>query len=154
MIERCTSMTHRGWIELRRELWPKCSESRHLAEISATCSGPERLCAFVAYDDAGRPIGFVEASARTDHVNGTNSSPVGYIEGIYVIPNARLQGLARALVQMAEAWARDVGCVEMASDARIENEPSHALHRALGFAETMRVVLFHKELAAKESHDV
>lgn len=95
-------------------------------------------------------VGFVEVALRTDYVNGTSSSPVGFIEGIYVIPSARQQGVARALVQMAEAWARTNGCREMASDARIENEASHAMHRALGFVETMRVVYFHKDLPVKD----
>src|SRR6185369_7682097 len=151
MIERCSSVTHRGWIDLRRELWPQCSESRHLAEMSATCSAPERFCAFIAYDDAAaHPVGFVEAAARTDHVNGTNTSPVGYLEGIYVVPSARRHGLARQLYQQVEAWARDQGFREMASDARIENEASYAMHRAVGFAEVMRAVQFRKDVAGNE----
>ena len=31
-------------------------------------------------------------------------------------------------------------------DARLENEPSHAMHRSLGFSETERVVFFRKAL--------
>jgi len=154
MIERCTSAKHPGWLELRRELWPHCCEAEHLSEMSATCSNPSDLSAYLAKDEAERPVGFVEVALRTDYVNGTNSSPVGFIEGIYVIPSARQRGVARALVQTAEAWARANGCREMASDARIENETSHAMHRALGFVETMRVVYFHKELAVKDNHDV
>lgn len=150
MIERCTSAKHPGWLELRRDLWPHCSEAEHLAEMTATCLKPNQLAAYVAKDEAESPVGFVEVALRTDYVNGTSSSPVGFIEGIYVIPSARQQGVARALVQMAEAWARANGCREMASDARIENEASHAMHRALGFVETMRVVYFHKDLAVKE----
>lgn len=154
MIERCTSTKHPGWFELRSELWPHCSENEHLVEMSATCSNPQRLSAFLAKDAAERAVGFVEAALRTDYVNGTNSSPVGFIEGIYVVPGARQQGFARALVQAAEGWARANGCREMASDARTENETSHAMHRALGFVETMRVVYFRKELAVKDGHDV
>lgn len=154
MIERCTSINHRGWLELRRELWPHCAEAEHLAEMGSICSALNRLSAFVAYDDGARPLGFVEAAARTDYVNGTNSSPVGFIEGIYVVPNARRRGVARALAQAAESWARAGGCREMASDALIENGVSHAVHRALGFVETQRVVYFRKDLPVKESHDV
>jgi aminoglycoside 6'-N-acetyltransferase I len=153
MIERCTSVKHPGWLELRRELWPHCTESEHLAEMMAICSSPNRLSAFVAIE-AGRPVGFVEAALRSDYVNGTDSSPVGFVEGIYVVASARRRGVARTLVQSAEAWARTNGCREMASDARLENQASHAFHRAVGFVETQRVVYFRKDLAAKESHDL
>ena len=154
MIERSTSIQHRGWLVLRGELWPHCPNEEHVSEMNAICSSPDRLSAFVAYDDASQPIGFVEAAARTDYVNGTSSSPVGFIEGIYVVPSDRQRCVGRALVSAAEAWARDIGCREIASDARIENEPSHAFHRAVGFAETQRVVYFRKDLTVKESHDV
>ncbi|WP_171096147.1 aminoglycoside 6'-N-acetyltransferase [Usitatibacter rugosus] len=148
MIERCTSIKHRGWLELRRELWPSGGDAEHVPEMEAICSNPDRLCAFVAYDDEARPSGFVEASGRTDYVNGTDSSPVGFIEGIYVIANARRRGTGRALLQAAETWARTIGCREMASDAHVENEMSHTFHRALGFIETERVVFFRKDLDA------
>lgn len=48
---------------------------------------------------------------------------------------------------LAEArWARACGCRELASDALLENQASHAAHRALGFVETERVVFFRKPL--------
>jgi aminoglycoside 6'-N-acetyltransferase I len=149
VIERCTSIGHPGWIEMRRALWPRCGEHEHAAEMRAACSSP-KLSAFIASDGNGRSVGFVEASLRADYVNGTTTSPVGFIEGIYVVPSARQRGVARALIQAAEAWARAAGCSEMASDARLENEEAHAMHRALGFVETSRVVYFRKDLAAKE----
>jgi aminoglycoside 6'-N-acetyltransferase I len=42
--------------------------------------------------------------------------------------------------------ALTVGCREFAWDAAVENEPSHAMHRALGFEKTERVVFFRKSL--------
>ena len=154
MIVPCTSIEQPGWVELRRALWPRCTEAEHQAEMKSACSNFTRLRAFVAHDDNGQPIGLIEASLRSDYVNGTHSSPVGFIEGVYVSPSARLRGVARALVETAEAWARANGCVEMASDARIENESAHAMHRALGFVETGRAVYFCKELTARDGHDV
>jgi aminoglycoside 6'-N-acetyltransferase I len=148
-IERCTSVGHRGWLELRRELWPDGDDAEHLSEMEAICSSPNRLSAFVAYDNEAHPSGFLEAAGRVDYVNGTDSSPVGFIEGIYVIANARQRGMGRALLQAAETWARTIGCREMASDADIGNEMSHTFHRALGFVETERVVFFRKDLHAK-----
>jgi aminoglycoside 6'-N-acetyltransferase I len=71
---------------------------------------------------------------------------VPFLEGLYVAPQARRKGVATALVDAVSAWAKAAGYRELASDARLENEASHAMHRALGFAETQRVVYFRKEL--------
>lgn len=146
-IERCVSSRQPGWLELRRELWPQGEAREHLEEMELECSSPDRFCAFIAYDESGRALGFVEVSARGDYVNGTSSSPVGFVEGLHVVANARNRGIGRSLVEAAQRWARDRGCREMASDATIDNEASHAMHRALGFVETERVVYFRKELA-------
>lgn len=146
MVERCTSKEQRGWLNLRGALWPHCKEAEHLTEMEATCSTPDRLAAFIAYGESGEALGFVETAVRTDYVVGTNSSPVGFIEGIYVVENFRHQGVARALVEAAERWALTRGCRELASDAHLDNLASHAMHRALGFAETERVVYFCKTL--------
>jgi aminoglycoside 6'-N-acetyltransferase I len=51
-----------------------------------------------------------------------------------------------ALVRAAEAWSRARGCAEMASDTEVENARSAAAHRALGFEEVGRVLLFRKSL--------
>ena len=79
-------------------------------------------------------------------MNGAQSSPVGFLEGLYVVPRARRNGVARALVAEVGRWARDFGCSELASDAALANAASHAVHRALGFEETERVVFFRKQL--------
>ena len=79
-------------------------------------------------------------------MNGCETSPVGFLEGIYVDPAQRRQGMARALNAAAEQWARACGCSEFASDALLDNIDSHRMHAALGFAETERVVMFRKVL--------
>ena len=145
MIERCTTV-EQGWLSLREALWPRYTSERHAAEMSTFCANPNRFAQFVAYEGARRAVGLVEVSLRSDYVNGTTTSPVAFLEGIYVVPQARLMGIARALVTRAEQWASSVGCREFASDARLENAPSHAMHRSLGFGETERVVFFRKPL--------
>ncbi|MFL6622178.1 MAG: aminoglycoside 6'-N-acetyltransferase [Sulfurifustaceae bacterium] len=145
-IESCSSTEHRGWLPLRRALWPDETIDEHLAEMAALIAEPQRYVQFVAYTSEQQPIGFAEASVRTDYVNGTRSSPVAFLEGIYVAPAFRRHGVASALVSAVSSWARSGGCVELASDALLENEGSHAFHRALGFEETERVVYFRKAL--------
>ena len=69
-----------------------------------------------------------------------------YVEGWWVDADARRQGVGAALVRAAEAWSRERGFTEMASDVLLDNDGSHAAHRALGFAEVERVVLYRKAL--------
>ena len=114
--------------------------------MSSFCADPHRYAQFVAYSESNVALGFVEAAVRTDYVNGTQLSPVAFLEGLYVLPEARRRGVARALVAAVERWALDLGCRELASDASIENELSHTVHRALGFQETERVVFFRRPL--------
>lgn len=147
MIIACTSARQEGWLSLRRQLWPDHRDTELLAEMAAFCAAPERFGQYLWLSPAGAALGFVEVSLRTDHVNGTASSPVAYLEGIFVVPAARRQGIARALVAEAQRWARRRGALELASDALLENEASHAMHRALGFLESQRVVFFRKQIA-------
>lgn len=146
MINPCTSPDDPGWLALRLQLWPHHDAATLQAEMAVFCREPQRYAQFIARSDQGQALGFVEVSLRRDHVNGTTSSPVGFLEGIYVVPGARRQGLARALVDQAMRWARQQGCRELASDAPIDNAASHAMHRALGFEQTQKVVFFRRSL--------
>jgi aminoglycoside 6'-N-acetyltransferase I len=71
---------------------------------------------------------------------------VAYLEGWYVEPEYRRQGVGRALVEASEQWGRAVGCTEFGSDALIENDVSAAAHAALGFEETAQIRCFKKNL--------
>ncbi|MDP2325219.1 MAG: GNAT family N-acetyltransferase [Gammaproteobacteria bacterium] len=146
----CQSINQAGWLELRAQLWPHCSKAQHLTEMTGFLAAPQRYAQFVQYDRTDQAIGFVEVSLRHDYVNGTQSSPVAYLEGIYVVPAARRQGVARVLIARAEQWAVGAGCTEFASDALLDNTQSHAMHSALGFNESMRVVFFRKNIASSQ----
>lgn len=124
-------------------LWP-AEPDEHQLEMQEQCEQPGRYAQFIAYSSDGEPQGLVEVALRSDYVNGTDSSPVGFLEGLYVDPRFRKQGIAGMLVRAAEQWAREQGCTEMASDALLENTASHAMHASLGFEETERVVYFRK----------
>jgi aminoglycoside 6'-N-acetyltransferase I len=146
MIEPCASPEQAGWLSLRRALWPEGSDAEHLAEMAEFLAVPRRFAQFVAYDAAGQALGFIEASIRSDYVNGTQSSPVAFLEGIYVLPAHRRSGVARSLFEAVAAWALAQGVQEIASDAAIDNTLSHHVHQALGFVETERVVYFRQAL--------
>jgi GNAT superfamily N-acetyltransferase len=86
----------------------------------------------LAFSEDDSALGFVEASKRVDYVNGTSSSPVVFMEGLYVEPAVQRMGIARALVAGVEQWARAECCTELASDSLLENVVAHAALRALG----------------------
>ena len=68
------------------------------------------------YFDENIPVGFAQCSLRNDYVEGTESSPVGYLEGIFVKEEYRMRGKAKELLNQCEGWAKEQGCSEFASD--------------------------------------
>lgn len=144
------SIEHLGeWAALRAELWAGESIEEHRAKVAGELAVPHRdRAAFVAIGGEGEVAGFVEASVRRDHVNGCDTSPVAFLEGIHVRLDHRQAGVARMLCRAVEEWGRAAGCTELASDTDIENEDGHAFHVAIGFRETERVVFFRKSITA------
>lgn len=108
---------------------------------------PDQFAQFIHRGTDGVATGLVEASLRRDYVNGATESPVVFVEGLYVEPFARGGGIARRLIEQVADWAVARGIGELASDALLDNRAGHAVHRALGFQETERVVYFRKSLA-------
>lgn len=145
-VRRLAAQDIPTWIALRAALWPTCPDADHRTETATMLAETKRCLAIGAADAGGTLVGFAEACLRIDPVNGCATSPVAFLEGIYVAEQARRQGVARALTAAVEHWARDTGCLEFA-DAAIDNASSFAMHAALGFAETERVVYFRKSLA-------
>ena len=145
-IERCTEADHPDWLAFRQALWPEDTAALHLKSMKEQFADPRRYAQFVAYASDRQAIGFAEVSIRSDYVNGTTTSPVAFLEGIYVVPEHRRRGVAAELIGEAVRWARESGCRELASDALLDNGASHAMHRALGFTETERVVYFRRDL--------
>jgi aminoglycoside 6'-N-acetyltransferase I len=136
-----------GWAQLRAALWPDARPEEHAREMDEILGHPEREAVFVCASPEGRLLGFVEASLRR-YAEGCDTSPVGYLEGWYVVPAARRQGMGAALVVAAEGWARALGCTEMASDTQLRNELGQMAHARLGYQEVERLVCFRKELGA------
>lgn len=92
------------------------------------------------------PVAFAQCQLRHDYVEGTRSSPVGYLEGIFVKEGFRRRGYGGELLRACEKWAVGKGCREFASDCELDNDDSFDFHMAQGFAEANRVICFCKEL--------
>lgn len=144
-ITLCTSADLEDWTRLRVALWPDYAPHELRAGAEAMLDDAGEAIALLCRV-GGQPAGFAEGSLRHDYVNGCETSPVTFLEGIYVVPAHRDKGVAVALVDRVADWGRKRGCVEFASDALLENGDSHAFHAAIGFVETERVVYFRKAL--------
>lgn len=134
-----------AWVALRVQLWPHDSLEEHRSGAHELLARGDRAAVFVAKVDDDL-VGFAEATLRMDYVNGSSTSPVAFLEGLYVVPQGRGQGIARALCDAVERWGARSGCTEFASDALLENELGQNVHAALGFRETERVVYFLKPI--------
>ena len=103
-------------------------------------------CAVFLASEDGRLTGFAQCQLRQDYVEGTRSCPVGYLEGIFVRPEYRHQGRARALLSACQQWAKEQGCTEFASDCGLDNHGSLASHLKTGFMEANRIICFTKKI--------
>jgi len=92
------------------------------------------------------PVGFAQCQLRHDYVEGTDSSPVGYLEGIFIKEDYRKQGFAKELLKTCEKWAKEKGCSEFASDCELTNNTSLEFHIKMGFIEANRIICFTKKL--------
>ena len=129
---------------LAAELWPHHGVDELAEEIRGSLA--EKEYALFLYEEQGRAAGFAECRLRHDYVEGTESSPVGYLEGIYVKAGDRGRGIARRLLSACEDWAREQGCTEFASDCELDNTESQGFHRAVGFREANRLVAYTRKL--------
>jgi aminoglycoside 6'-N-acetyltransferase I len=133
------------WFRLRKLLWEGSTDEEHKSEMLDIYEHQETQLVLVAEIDGGKLVGFLEASIRP-FVEDCHSEHVGYLEGWFIEPEYRRQGIGGKLVREAENWAQSKGCEEMASDAEIGNESSLSAHLNLGYSETSRLVHLRKEL--------
>jgi len=147
IVERCTSERVDEWVRLRQALWPDETLEGHRRN-AAFMLGSDDAIAYLVHE-RGNFVAFAEATLRRDYVNGCSTSPVGFLEGLYVEAPYRGRGLARLLCKALEDWATGLGCTEFASDVLLHNQAGQRAHEALGFEETDRVVFYAKRLARK-----
>jgi aminoglycoside 6'-N-acetyltransferase I len=126
------------------QMWTDHDPEALEADFRNLVMNDEAAC-FIRYAD-DKPIAFAQCQLRHDYVEGTSSSPVGYLEGIFVAEGYRKKGFAAELLAACEKWAKEKGCAEFASDCELDNIDSLRFHTALGFEETNRIICFRKEL--------
>ena len=130
---------------LALQLWPD-HDMRELQTEFESLLTDEGAAVFLACVDEA-PVGFAQCQLRHDYVEGTSSSPVGYLEGIFVMPAYQRRGIARILLSSCESWAKERGCSEFASDCELDNHDSLRFHLSVGFEEANRIICFTKTLS-------
>ena len=125
-------------------LWQNHSAEDLFHEFSKIMSKGESQF-FLKYEK-DMPVGFAQCQLRHDYVEGTETTPVGYLEGIFVKEGYRNKGYAKELLAECEACAKRNGCHEFASDCEIDNIGSFRFHKAMNFAEVNRIICFTKRL--------
>ena len=144
MIRKAESKDLHILSELACQLWPDNTVEEMRLEFSEIITKTDAAF-FLAYAEE-TAIGFAQCQLRHDYVEGTDSSPVGYLEGIYVADGYRQQGFARELLAACETWAKEKGCTEFASDCELDNVQSLQFHLNVGFEEANRIICFTKKL--------
>lgn len=144
MIKKVDENSLQDLTDLALKLWPDNDFDELKEEFQAALGHEEEVAFLYFVEDTA--IGFIQLSIRHDYVEGSESSPVGYIEGIYVEEAYRKQKIAQRLVNQGEAWVKAHECKEMGSDCELENLLSIDFHKGISYEEANRVVCFIKKL--------
>lgn len=142
-IREMTDGDRAVWLDMYEALFPGESRAGMNIEIDRILKSPKRA-GYCAENSRGI-LGFAEYNLR-EFANGCISQPVPFLEGIWVRPEARRNGVAAALISHLEEVARADGHTEFGSDVLMDNQVSLDVHNRLGFTETERVVYFRKEI--------
>ncbi|MEK7254352.1 MAG: GNAT family N-acetyltransferase [Bacteroidota bacterium] len=133
------------WMRLRNELYGDLDPQHNEQEIRRTVEDSNLATFFVFEEGSTTPIGMLELSLR-NIVDGCLTSPVGYIEGMYVEQPWQGKGIGKKMVEFAKTWALENGCSELAVDTELDNLEAQNFYRHNGFRETFRVVEFRMDL--------
>ena len=144
MIKSAAKSDARTLAELAIQMWKDNTVTDLEKEFEELITNDQAVC-FIKYVD-DQAIGFAQCQLRTDYVEGTETSPVGYLEGIFIVEKYRHSGYAKELLRECENWAKEKNCSEFASDCELDNHDSLNFHIAMGFEETNRIICFRKDL--------
>ena len=126
------------WQQMRKALYRAVDDAFNLQEMENIFTSDMWFCRFIENEDKQK-IGLVEVSAR-NIVDACLTSPVAYLEGLYLVPEYRNQGIGKQVVNMIIKWCSENGFSELATDTELTNEAAQRFYKSLGFEETDRVV--------------
>ena len=144
MIRKATQEDALTLAELAIKMWSDNTISELQSEFLNLICSDNAVC-FIKYV-GNNGVGFAQCQLRNDYVEGTDTSPVGYLEGIFIKPEYRHSGYAKELLSKCEKWAKEKHCTEFASDCEIDNDMSFKFHLSMGFEEANRIICFRKDI--------
>jgi aminoglycoside 6'-N-acetyltransferase I len=142
IVRRAEAADRPIWAAMLAKLHPPQGAAEFEGEIAAL---PHDFVGFLAFTEDGTPVGMIDAWIR-NYAEGAPNFRAAYVEDLWVEPQFRRSGVAGALLSAVEEWAKSRGLDWLGSDAFLDNEVSHAWHRAAGFEEIERIVIFGKPL--------
>jgi aminoglycoside 6'-N-acetyltransferase I len=143
-IRKATKRDKSQWIALRAQLWPRAELCQLREEVDKMLEDVNWGIFTAGHE--GKIVGFIECSIR-DKAPACETNRIGYIEGWFVTPQYRNQGVGASLAECGEKWAKEMGCREMASDTTSEFPSSPIAHKALGYQEVKRKFYYRKSLS-------
>ncbi|MGA4720012.1 aminoglycoside 6'-N-acetyltransferase [Fictibacillus nanhaiensis] len=130
--------------ELALALWPDNKFNELRKEFKQILDSEKDKV--IVYLNHAEPIAFIHVSIRSDYVEGSQSSPTGFVEGIYVKPDYRRKGISNKLIAEGESWLKTKGCKQIGSDIELSNDTSYHFHTSVGFKEANRLIAFIKDI--------
>lgn len=140
---RVTKEDKSEWLRMRKGIWPEAPDEYLDYDMDEVLASDRHAVFFALVENM--PVGMVEVHLK-ESAEGCFTSPVGYLEAWFVDEKLRGKGIAGALTETAEDWARGKGCTDMASDTWLENAVSIRAHAKMGYSEVERLVHFVKKL--------
>lgn len=107
------------------------------ATIAHVAAGEPLAPAYLLHED-GAVIGFFILTLGYSVENGGTD---GFIDDIYLIPEARGRGLGKKSVALAMAEAKAIGIRVLLLEVEAHNGRAYDLYRKMGFADTQRRLL-------------
>ncbi|WP_404450467.1 GNAT family N-acetyltransferase [Sutcliffiella horikoshii] len=132
------------YTEMSLDLWPESTKEELQESFQEILASNRDKILF--YRLGTEFVSFIHLSIRVDYVEGTESTPTGYIEGVYVKPEFRRKGYSAKLVEVGELWLKKKGCKQIGSDIHLDNHVSYDFHIGVGFKESSRLIAFIKDI--------
>ena len=110
------------------------------------CKKDAKITNQFVYKLRNKYIGFLTCSIKNEYVAGCKSGKVGYLEGIYILPEYRKKGFAKEFIQYFENWAKSQGSTELATDLEIDNNASLQFHNKMGFEVVEKTIHLKKNI--------
>lgn len=129
---------------MREQVYGSLSDEYHEKQMEQVFESKTWSCQFVT-DDNNHVLGLVELSSR-NIVDGCLSSPVAYLEGLYLKSEYRGKGWGKEVIKIVLDWCRAEGFSELATDTELTNIDAQGFYQAVGFEETDRVVEFRMDV--------